>query len=495
MTQQQPDYDVLIVGSGISGIGTAYHLKKDRPGTTFAILEGRDTIGGTWSLFRYPGIRSDSDMPTFGFGFKPWTHRQAIADAEHILDYLQETVDENGLGEHLRFGHRVVSADFSRETGLWTVKVSVNGSKRTRKLTSRFLFVGSGYYDYDTGYTPEFRGIEDFAGTVIHPQHWPEDFDHTGKRVVVIGSGATAVTLIPAMAKTAAHVTMLQRSPSYVISLPQEDPVSNALMKALGPERAHSIIRRKNILQARGIYKACMRSPKLMRRLLIAQVQRQLPKGFDVDTHFTPKYNPWEQRLCAVPNGDLFKTIKSGRASVVTDHIDHFTEHGIQLTSGQHLDADVIVTATGLNMLALGRIQFSVDGRAVNLPETVAFKAMMVSGLPNLAFIVGYTNLSHTLRVDLIAEHFVRLLDHMDAHGYTVFEPVLPEDPMELLPLYQLNAGYMHRGIAQFPRAGTRGSWTAAGAYEEDVERLRHGPVTDSALQFSTAKSPALVDA
>jgi len=486
----KPGYDVVIIGAGISGIGAACHLRTNRPETTFAILESRDSFGGTWSLFRYPGLRSDSDMATFGFGFKPWTHRQAIADAEHILAYLEETVAEYDLDKQIRYGHRVVAADFSRESGLWTLTITQNGLPAA-PITARHLFVGTGYYDYDEGHTPAIAGLEKFSGELIHPQHWPETFDSTGKKVVVIGSGATAVTLIPALAKTADHVTMLQRSPSYIVSLPKEDPISNGIHKIFRPDLAHAIVRRKNIFQTRAIYKLCMRFPRLMRRLLVTQVRLQLARGYDVKTHFTPRYKPWDQRLCAVPDGDLFKTLKSAKASVVTDQIDHVTADGIQLQSGLYLDADVIVTATGLNMQALGQIQFSVDGEPVSLPSTVAFKAMMVSGLPNLVFIVGYTNISHTLRVDLIAEHFVRTLDYMDEHGYTTFEPVLPAEPMELLPLYQLAAGYVQRGISQFPRAGTRGSWTAAGAYEEDVKRLRRGPVTDDDLVFGRAQMPA----
>ncbi|WP_432178728.1 flavin-containing monooxygenase [Streptomyces sp. NBC_00063] len=340
------DVDVLIVGAGISGIGAASHLKSRRPGTSFAVLEGRDSIGGTWSLFRYPGIRSDSDMPTFGFGFKPWTHRKSIADGHLILDYLRQTVRENGLSEHIRFGHQVLSAEFSSSKGRWTVTAQQSGSRKQTRFTARFLFLGTGYYDYEEGFTPEFTGVEDFGGQVIHPQHWPRDLDYSGKRVVVIGSGATAVTLIPSMAGEAGHVTMLQRSPSYVFSAPAEDPITNAVNKLLGHQRAHRLVRRKNIMLTRGMYKACRRAPKLMRRLLIANVRRRLPKNFDVDTHFTPRYNPWDQRLCMVPDGDLFKAISSGRASVVTDRIERFTKTGIRLKSGQEVLADIICSTT-----------------------------------------------------------------------------------------------------------------------------------------------------
>ncbi|MCT7352811.1 NAD(P)/FAD-dependent oxidoreductase [Streptomyces sp. 15-116A] len=487
------DVDVLIVGAGISGIGAASHLKTRRPGTTFAILEGRDSIGGTWDLFQYPGIRSDSDMPTFGYGFKPWAHRTSIADGHLILDYLRQTVTEHGLARHIRFGHRVVSAEFSSTTGRWTVTAQQSGSRKKARFTARFLFLGTGMYDHDAGYTPPFTGVEDFAGTVIHPQHWPEDLDHTGKRVIVIGSGATAITLIPSMARTAEHVTMLQRSPSYVFSVPAQDSLAHALRKLLGHKRAHEIVRRKNIMFTRGVYKASRRMPKLMRRLLIANVRRQLPRHFDVATHFTPRYDPWDQRLCVVPDGDLFKAISAGRASVVTDHIDRFTRTGIRLKSGQELTADIIVTATGLTMSPFGKIRLSVDGRETKPSDTMAYKAMMLSGVPNLAFALGYTNLSWTLKVDLVCEHFCRLLDHMDAHGYDTVEPVLDDPSVERVPYMDLTSNYVRRGIGQFPRAGTHGPWTVEMAYEKDIERLREGPVEDPALRF-TAGAPVLSD-
>jgi cation diffusion facilitator CzcD-associated flavoprotein CzcO len=483
--------DVLIIGAGISGIGAARHLKSHRPGTTFTVLEGRDSIGGTWSLFRYPGIRSDSDMPTFGYGFEPWTHRKAIADGHLILDYLQHVVTDNGLVPHIRFGYKVRDADFSSADGLWTVTAEHTETGQTERLVARFLFSGTGYYDYEAGHTPQFPGAADFQGPIIHPQHWPSDFDYSGRRVVVIGSGATAITLIPAMAGAAAHVTMLQRSPSYVASIPGSDPFANVLNKILGHARAHRIIRRKNIALSRGVYKACMRAPRVMRKLLIANVRRQLPKHFDVDTHFAPRYNPWEQRLCMVPDGDLFKTISAGKASVVTDRIDRFTPTGILLESGQELAADVIVTATGLSMSPMGKVRYAVDGTPVSLSDTTAFKAMMLSKLPNFVFAAGYTNLSWTLKVDLVCEHFCRLLEYMDKHGHWTVVPVLEDPAMERVPLMDLKAGYVERGIAQFPRAGTRGSWTVVHAYENDVARLRHGPVEDKALHFTGANVPS----
>jgi cation diffusion facilitator CzcD-associated flavoprotein CzcO len=483
---QTTDFDVLIVGAGISGIGAACHLKTRRPGTTFAILEGRDSIGGTWDLFRYPGIRSDSDMPTFSYSFKPWTHHQSIADGHVIMDYLQQTVSENGLAEHLRFGYRVLDAKFSSAEGRWTVTAAHSAGDEMVQFTARFLFVGTGYYDYAAGFTPEFTGVEDFEGQVVHPQHWPEDLDYTGKRVVVIGSGATAVTLIPSMADQTGHITMLQRSPSYVFTLPAEDPIANALNKVLGHDRAHKVVRRKNIAVNRGLFKACKRAPKLMRRLLIANVARQLPKHFDVDTHFTPKYDPWDQRMCMVPNGDLFKALSSGKASVVTDRIKRFTKSGILLESGQELAADIIVTATGLNMTPFGKIAVSVDGRPVNLPDTTMYKAMMLSGVPNLAFAIGYTNIAWTLKVDLVCEHFCRLLEYMDSHGHDIFEPVLDDPHMARVPAMDMSSGYVQRAIANFPRGGTSGPWAFEHNYELDAERLCSGPVEDDALKFTS---------
>ncbi|AMT73264.1 flavin-containing monooxygenase [Mycobacteroides immunogenum] len=481
--------DVLIVGAGISGIGAAYHLKTHRPGDSFVVLDAQDAIGGTWNLFQYPGIRSDSDMPTFGYGFRPWTHRQAIADGHLILDYLRQVVTDSALAPHIRFGRRVLSAEFDSNSGRWVATAQHTGTGEVERFSARFLFSGTGYYDYDAGYTPEFKGEENFRGDVIHPQHWPTGLDYSGKRVIVIGSGATAVTLIPAMSGAAAHVTMLQRSPSYVASIPASDPFANVANRLLGHGRAHRVIRRKNIALSRGVYKACVRAPWLMRKLLIANVRRQLPKGFDVDTHFSPRYSPWEQRLCMVPDGDLFKSISSGRASVVTDRIERFTERGILLKSGQELIADIIVTATGLNMSPMGKVRYAVDESPVNLADTTTFKSMMLSGVPNFVFAAGYTNLSWTLKVDLVCEHFCRLLDHMDCHGYGVVTPVLDGRPIGRGPFMDLSAGYVQRGIAQFPKAGDRGPWTVAHAYESDVERLRHGPIEDVALRFAPVTS------
>ena len=485
------DLDVLIVGAGISGIGAAYHLATKLPGKTFAILEGRDAIGGTWDLFRYPGIRSDSDLHTFGYSFKPWTHENAIAGADAILDYLRDTVAENGLGEHIRFGHRVIGASWSSATARWTVTTQRTDTGETVELTCRFLFSGTGYYDYEAGYTPEFEGTEDFAGRIVHPQHWPEDLDHAGKKVVVIGSGATAITLVPSMADTAAHVTMLQRSPSYVMSLPAKDAIANLLPRLLGGERAYRVTRRKNVAIQRAIYRLSRRHPELVRRVLRFDAKRRLGDSCDVDTHFAPAYDPWDQRLCIVPDGDLFRAIRDGRASVVTDRIERFTERGLLLESGAELEADIVVTATGLNLLPLGGIEMRVDGESVDLPATTVYKSMMLSDVPNFAFAFGYTNASWTLKVDLVCEHVCRLLSRMDARGADTAVPVCAHEGMERRPFLDLSSGYVQRAVDRFPRQGTVGPWNVEMAYEQDVARLREGAVEDPELQLRTTAAPA----
>jgi cation diffusion facilitator CzcD-associated flavoprotein CzcO len=487
-------FDVLIVGAGISGIGAAYHLKTRLPGKTFAILEGRDAIGGTWDLFRYPGIRSDSDLHTFGYEFKPWTDDDAIAGADKILAYLQETLDENDLAGHIRFGHRILGADWSSRAARWTVRAQRTATGEVVELTCGALFAATGYYDYEAGFTPDFEGRDDFAGQVIHPQQWPEDLDYSGKRVVVIGSGATAVTLIPAMADAAEHVTMLQRSPSYVMSLPAKDPIANGLRRVLPERAAYRLTRLMNIWRQRFIYNLSRRRPQLVRRAIRAMTKAQLPAGYPVDTHFKPRYNPWDERLCAVPDGDLFKAIRRGQASVVTDHIARFTERGILLQSGTELEADIIVTATGLNLLAFGGMELNVDGKPVVLGDCLAYKSMMLSGVPNFAFSVGYTNSSWTLKVDLVCEHFCRLLEHMDARGVDTVLPVA-DDAVERRPLLDFNAGYVQRAIDRFPKQGTSGPWTVAMSVKADRARLRRGPVEDAALRFAASAPRELIAA
>ena len=478
-------FDVLIVGAGISGIGAGCHLKRRTPGKTFAILEARDAIGGTWDLFRYPGIRSDSDLHTFGYAFKPWPGEHAIAPAPEIRSYVEQTADEYGVRDHIRFGHKVTTASWSTEAARWTVNLEHQG--KTVELTCGVLFSASGYYDYAGGFTPEFPGRDDFAGTVVHPQQWPADLDYKGKRVVVIGSGATAVTLIPAMADETAHITMLQRSPSYVVSLPAKDLVANTLRRVLPDRTAYEITRRMNISRQRLIYDLSKSRPGLVRALLRLQTRAQLPRGYPVDTHFRPRYDPWDERLCVVPDGDLFRAIRRRQASVVTGRIARFTERGILLESGTELEADIIVTATGLNLLAFGGIELVVDDEPVMLRDTVAYKSMMLSGVPNFAFALGYTNSSWTLKVDLVCEHLCRMLKHMDAVGADSVTPVFDAPDIERRPLLDFQAGYVQRSIERFPMQGSSGPWTVAMNYATDVRRLRHAPVADPALRFSSA--------
>jgi monooxygenase len=483
-------FDVLIVGAGVSGIGCAYHLQTEQPGKSYVILEARETTGGTWDLFRYPGIRSDSDLHTFGYAFKPWRNEKAIADGPSILRYIRETASENGIDAHIRVGYRVTRAAWSSAEACWSVEATRGDSEETVRFTCGWLFCASGYYRYDGGYTPDFDGRERFHGQVVHPQHWPEDLDYAGKRVVVIGSGATAMTLAPAMADRAEHVTMLQRSPSYVVSVPERDPIANVLKRVLPARVAYSLTRRKNIWIQRTIYELSRSRPRLVRRLLLAGAKRQLPEGYPVATHFNPRYNPWDQRLCAVPDGDLFKAIGRGRVSLVTDRIETFTEQGIALASGQQLEADVIVTATGLNLLALGGIELSVDGATVDLAETMAYKAMMISDVPNFAFAVGYTNASWTLKVDLVCEHLGRLLAYMDEHGYASCTPHNDDPTLQTRPLLDFAAGYVQRSVHEWPRQGSRLPWSLAMSYAQDVKNLRIAPVEDHALRFAR-RAPA----
>jgi monooxygenase len=478
--------DVLIVGAGLSGVGAACHLQTDCPGKTYAILEAREASGGTWDLFRYPGIRSDSDMFTLGYVFRPWTEAKAIADGPSILRYIRDTAREHGVEDRIRYQRRVVRAEWSSETARWTVEAERTDTGETERLTCSFLFGCTGYYRYDEGFTPRFQGTERFRGQIVHPQHWPEDLDSAGKRVVVIGSGATAVTLIPAMAEQgAAHVTMLQRSPSYVLSLPEQDPLAQLLRRFLSPRRVYPIVRWKNVLGSLALFNVSRRAPGLVKRLLRRGVARRLPEGYDLDTHFRPRYDPWDQRLCLVPDGDLFETISSGKASIVTDQIETFTETGIKLVSGAELEADVIVTATGLNLLVMGGIQLLVDGRERPFSQTVGYKGIMFSGLPNLALTLGYTNASWTLKGDLAWSWVCRLLNHMDAHGYDTCTPRDPDPAQATEPFIDLRSGYVLRSIDQLPRQGARLPWRLHQNYVQDVRLLKRGPIADEALEFS----------
>ncbi|NED37550.1 NAD(P)/FAD-dependent oxidoreductase [Streptomyces sp. SID8499] len=479
--------DVLIIGAGISGIGAGRYLRTELPSKSFAILEARQASGGTWDLFRYPGIRSDSDLHTFGYEFKPWRDEQSIADAPRILSYLRETARENGLDAHIRYHHKVLGASWSTGEARWTVDIERADTGERVRLTAGWLFCAGGYYRYDEGFTPDFPGRDRFTGPVVHPQHWPEDLDYAGKRVVVIGSGATAVTLVPAMAATAGHVTMLQRTPTYVLPVPRKDVIANALKKYLGEKRGYALTRRKNIAQQRVVWSLCQKYPRAARRVIRWVNARQLPKGYAVDVHFNPPYDPWDQRLCAVPDGDLFRTIRAGNASVVTDRIASFTEKGVLLESGRELPADVVITATGLNVQAFGGVRLTVDGREVRLPDTVAYKGMMLSGVPNFSYAIGYTNSSWTLKVGLLCEHFCRLLAHMDAHGYDECRPE-PADPrMPTRPFLDFGAGYVRRAVDSLPRQGDRMPWLTSMDYRDDVKLLRADSVVDPELRFSRA--------
>lgn len=480
------DLDVLIVGAGISGLGAAYYLQREHPRKTYAILEARGAIGGTWDLFRYPGIRSDSDLHTFGYEFRPWRDEDSIAGADKILAYLRDTAAEHGIDRAVRFHTKVIAAEWSSPDAHWTVEVEQDGERET--LTCSWLFCASGYYRYDEGFTPQFEGRERFRGQIVHPQHWPEDLDYAGKQVLVIGSGATAVTIVPAMAATAGHVTMLQRTPTYVLPVPAKDPIGNLLRKVLSPDRAFAVMRRKNILQQQLTWRFAQRFPTAARRLIRRFNAKLLPANYPVDEHFNPPYNPWDQRLCIVPDGDLFRVISSGRASVVTDRITTFTETGVQLASGRSLDADIIVTATGLNVQAFGGMTLTVDGSPVNLPDTLAYKGMMLSGVPNFAYAIGYTNSSWTLKVGLLCEHFCRLLAHMDAHGYDTARPVVADPDAPTRPFLDFGAGYIKRALDQLPRQGGRAPWLTSMSYFSDVKLLRQLPVEDDELRFSTSR-------
>jgi cation diffusion facilitator CzcD-associated flavoprotein CzcO len=483
--------DVLVVGAGLSGIGAGYHLQAECPGKTYAILEARDASGGTWDLFRCPGIRSDSDMFTLGYRFKPWKAAKAIADGPSILSYVRETARDHGIDQHIRFNHRAVRAEWSTAEGRWTVEAQRTDTGETVRLTCGFLFTCTGYYRYDEGYTPDFPGMDRFGGRIVHPQHWSDDIDYAGRRVVVIGSGATAVTLVPAMAEQAGHVTMLQRSPSYVLSLPGRDPIADALRRALPARVAYPVVRWKNVLLMTLFFQLSRRAPEVAKKLIRKGVERELPEGYDIDRHFTPTYNPWDQRVCLVPDGDLFRAIRHGRASVATDRIETFTETGLRLASGAELEADIIITATGLNLLALGGMELVVDGRAVVLSETVGYKGMMFSGVPNLAASIGYTNASWTLKCDLTCEYVCRLLNHMDERGHRQVVAGARDASFPTRPFIDLMSGYVQRSIDQFPRQGLKAPWRLYQNYARDIIMLRYGAIDDGALEFSSPPAAA----
>lgn len=478
--------DVIIVGAGLSGIAAAYHLQDKCPERSYAILEARDAIGGTWDLFKYPGIRSDSDMYTLGYSFRPWTSEKALADGAAILEYIRDTASDFGIEERIQFGRKVVAASWDSGSSRWTITSEDSVSGETEEMTCDFFFMCSGYYDYDEGYTPDFEGIGDFKGEIVHPQKWDESTKYAGKKVVVIGSGATAVTLVPSIADEAESVTMLQRSPTYVLSLPAIDEIAQNLQSKLPETLAYHTIRWKNILVSMGLFHFCRRFPKLARQVITAGVRKEVGDVVDVDTHFNPWYNPWDQRLCLVPNADLFKSLKAGKAAIVTDHIKRFTEEGIELESGQHLNADLIVTATGLRLKFLAGIDLMVDGETVRPADALPYKGVMFEGVPNMAMAFGYTNASWTLKCELACKFVCRMLNYMDENGLDVVVPTV-EGEVEEIPLVDMTSGYFKRGEAQLPNQGSRSPWKVHQNYFKDLVSLKLKPVNDEGLAFRKA--------
>ena len=485
-------FDVLVVGAGLSGIGAGYHLQTRSPGRTYAILEGRDAIGGTWDLFRYPGIRSDSDMYTLGYAFRPWEESKAIADGPSILRYVRDTAREYGIDRHIRFGHQVKRASWSSQDACWSVEAERGSAQQPVRFTCNFLFVCGGYYKYSEGYTPDFPGVERFAGRVVHPQKWTDDIDYAGKRVIVIGSGATAVTLVPELAKQAAHVTMLQRSPTWVVARPAEDAAANRLRHWLPSMLAYRINRWKRVLLQQYFFNLCRRDPARARRLILGGVRAHLGPDYDVAQHFTPRYNPWEQRLCLVPDADLFLAIRREKASVVTNRIETFTEKGIRLASGAELEAELIVTATGLNLEVLAGIQITVDGERLDPAQTFNYKGLMYSGVPNLASSFGYTNASWTLKCDLTCEYVCRLLNYMDKHGYRQCTPRNADPGLSGEPWVDFSSGYIRRSLHLFPKQGSKPPWRLHQNYARDIMTLRFGRIDDGVMEFTSPRAESV---
>jgi cation diffusion facilitator CzcD-associated flavoprotein CzcO len=479
--------DVLIVGAGLSGIGAAHYLQTECPWASYAIFEARDAIGGTWDLFRYPGIRSDSDMFTLGYSFRPWDGEKSIADGDSILQYINDTATDAGIDKHIRFHHRLARSDWSSEDSCWHLTAERTDTGETVELTCGFLFSCSGYYRYDHGYLPDFPGMDRFGGTIVHPQAWPEDLDYAGKQVVVIGSGATAVTLAPAMAPTAGHVTVLQRSPSYIASLPAKDPIADLARRLLPARWSGPAVRWFKALTTQGSYVLSKRHPGLVKRLLRKHVERQLPGGYDIDKHFTPRYDPWDQRLCVVPNGDLFKAIRAGTVSMVTDTIDTFTRNGLRLRSGAELEADLVISATGLELLFLGGVELFVDGEAVDQTSLLTYKGMMLEGVPNLAVAIGYTNASWTLKCELTCDYVCRLLNHMRAAGVGQATPVNNDASVSPQPLLGLTSGYVLRSADRFPKQGSKAPWQVHQSFLRDYRTMKMHGIEDTALELSGA--------
>lgn len=483
--------DAIIIGAGISGISAAYYLQTMCPDKSFVILEGRDNIGGTWDLFKYPGIRSDSDMYTLGFAFRPWIDKKAIADGPSIMKYLNEAVDDYGLKEKIHFGKKVIAADWSSEDSTWSLAVDdSNGNEQ--KYTCRFVFVCTGYYNYDNGYTPDFPGKDSFEGEFIHPQFWPEDLDYTDKKMVVIGSGATAVTLIPELAAKGKHVTMLQRSPTFITAGPSEDKLANWMNDTLPQKLAYKITRWKKIRVGQFFYKLARKYPNFMKGLLIKGAQKEMGDDFNPE-HFTPKYNPWDQRICLAPDSDFFESVKSEKADIVTDTIETITKNGIQLTSGEHLDADIIVSATGLELKFLGGMEVTVDGEVINFADTVAYKGMMFSGIPNLTLAFGYTNASWTLKCDLSNGYFCRLIQYMDEYGFTKCVPDQNDPNLELESFVDFNSSYILRYIQTYPKQGNKEPWKLKQDYYQDLKKLKKERVDDDFMKFSNSTKPSAV--
>lgn len=489
MVQMPEVLDVLVVGAGISGIGAGVYLERECPGRRYAIVEQRARLGGTWDLFRYPGIRSDSDMYTLGYRFRPWANPQAIADGPSILRYLEDTAREFRVDEKIRYGKKVERAAWSSEEACWTVTMRDAATGATSDLRCKFLFVCAGYYRYEAGHTPAFPGRDRFQGPVVHPQHWTDDIDYANKRVVVIGSGATAVTLVPSLAKTAAHVTMVQRSPTYVVSRPGRDPLAEWLHGKLPDRATYWVNRWKNWGLQQLMFHIARRYPDRARAFMVDQVRKEVGDEA-ADPHFMPTYDPWTQRVCVAPDGDLFTAIREGRASVATGQIETFTERGVQLEDGTHVDADLIVTATGLHVQFFGGAEMLVDGEPVRLSDRLAYRSMMLSDVPNVAFTVGYTNASWTLKVDLTCEYVTRLLNHMEAHGFDICCPV-PASDEPRAPLLNLNSGYLTRAMDDLPTAGARGPWRVFNSYARERWHLRRAKIDDGVMQF--AKAPVKV--